>query len=304
MPELGTAMALWRSSHPEPVVAVTAAAGLLAASSGRGARRAILATGAVFAGQLLTGWTNDLLDLELDRRAARTDKPLANGELRPAAVRRAMAAAFPAALLLSRAGGPRGIQVHGAGLALAAAYNLGLKRTPLSFVPYAGAFALLPVYALGKRPPAWTLAAASMMGAAAHLGQVLPDVASDRRAGVLGLPQRLGTVRSSLGVAALLSTAAALLSVATRRPATALISAGGAAVSPSAAAAGLANRPRLAFRLTMGAAGLLVAAYSVSLRVPTPRRAARSSVDEADQRNLAAADRPVVDHAPGHEVHL
>jgi 4-hydroxybenzoate polyprenyltransferase len=263
---LGTVSALWRASHPEPVVAVTAATALLSAASGKGARRAAVATAAVLAGQLLTGWTNDLIDAERDARARRRDKPVATGELPKAHVLYAMALALPWSLLLSRAAGRRGPAVHGAGIADAALYNLGLKATPLSVGPYAAAFALLPVYALDERPPTWALAAGSLLGAGAHLGQVLPDIEADRKEGVLGLPQRLGRRWSSIGIVGTLGAAAATLSLATRRPATIALAAVGTAVAAAAAAAGLKERPALGFRLTMGAAGLLVAAYSLSLR--------------------------------------
>lgn len=245
---------------------MTAATALLAASSGRGLRRAALATAGILAGQLFTGWTNDVLDAELDRRAGRTDKPIATGELPAATACCAMTAALPAALVLSRAAGGRGVLLHGTGIVLAGAYNLGLNRTPLSFLPYAAAFGLLPAYALGEIPPAWTLAAGAVLGTAGHLGQVLPDIEADRRAGRLGLPQRLGVRRSAIGIAILMGACAAILSVATHRRATVMASAVGTAVAAGAAVAGLRGRPRPAFRLTMAAAGLLGVAYSLSLR--------------------------------------
>ena len=261
-----TATALWRACSPKPVVAITAATALLAASSGRGGRRALVSTAAVFAGQLLTGWTNDVIDADLDRRAKRSDKPIATGELSAATTKRAIAAVLPTAVVLSRAAGPYGPLIHGTGLALGAAYNLGLKATPLSFLPIAGAFALIPIYALGQVPPASTLVAGALLGIAAHLGQTLPDIGTDREAGVLGLPQRLGGRRSAVGVAALMGAAGALISIATRRKATIATAAVGTAVAVGAATAGLKNRPALAFRLTIGAASLLVAAYSLSLK--------------------------------------
>ena len=263
---LRRAGALWRASHPEPVVAVTAATAVLAVASGRGLRRAAFATAAVLAGQLFTGWTNDLLDVELDRRAGRQDKPIATGEVPPSHAAIGMAATLPAAVILSRAAGRHGTKVHGAGLALAAIYNTRLRATPLSFIPYAGAFALLPIYALGEAPPAWALGTAALIGTAAHLGQVMPDIESDRQAGVLGLPQRLGTEASALGIAALMTAAAITLSAATRRAGTILLAAAGTALAMGAAVAGHHKQPQVAFRLTMGAAGLLVSAYALTLK--------------------------------------
>ena len=41
----------------------------------------------VFAGQLCVGWTNDLVDLEIDRLEGRTNKPIASGQISAEAVR-------------------------------------------------------------------------------------------------------------------------------------------------------------------------------------------------------------------------
>ena len=52
---------------------------------------AALVVAAVLAGQLSVGWSNDLVDVGRDRRAGRTDKPLATGEASLAVVRGACA---------------------------------------------------------------------------------------------------------------------------------------------------------------------------------------------------------------------
>lgn len=297
---LDLAATLFRASHPEPVVAMTTATALLAAGSGKGARRAVLATIAVLAGQLFTGWTNDVLDIDLDRRARRQDKPVATGEVATDTVRKAMRAALPVALGLSRAVGPKELKAHATGLGAAAAYNFRLRDTQLSFLPYAVAFPMIPIFAAGEAPPAWVLLAAALIGGAAHFGQVLPDIETDREAGVMGLPQRLGVDSSARAAAGLLTAAGAVLTVATRRPRTAL--AAGAAILSAAGAVKVAGegKPKTAFRLIMLSAGLLGAGYAMG------RRATQKSdlVDEADERDLPAPDGPVVDDAPGHEVHL
>ena len=288
------AWTLLRASHPEPVVAVTASAALLAATSPRRSlTRTLTATVAVFAGQLFTGWSNDLLDRDVDRRAGRTDKPIATGELPPSTARGALAAALPAALLLSAKLGRRELRTHAAGLAAAGAYNLGLRRTRLSWLPYAIAFPLLPAFAAGEWPKPWVLASAAQLGVAAHLAQVLPDIADDRRQGINGFPQRLGEANAATGVALLVGTCAATLALAVRKRRTTV--AAGAATAAATAAARLAHsgRPKAAFRVALLAAGLLGAGYALS-----------SAVDETDQRDLAGADRAMVDDSPGDEVHL
>jgi len=73
--------ALLRAAHIEPTIAVTVLAALLARASGLGAARLILVTAAVFAGRLVIGWSNNLLDAGRDAAVRRHDKPLATGGL-------------------------------------------------------------------------------------------------------------------------------------------------------------------------------------------------------------------------------
>ena len=171
---------------------------------------------AVLTGQLSIGWSNDLLDLERDRAVARTDKPLAAPDVDLAPVRVACVAALVATVVTSLALGwvPGLLQL----LVVASgwAYNLGLKATVASFVPYALAFGALPavVWSAGPEPvPGWLLPAGALLGVAAHLLNVLPDLADDAATGVRGLPHRLGA-RGSRVLAAGLLTAATVTLVA------------------------------------------------------------------------------------------
>src|SRR5581483_5548065 len=70
--------ALVVATHPLPCLAVTALVTALAISADVGGRSALLAV-AVLCGQLSVGWSNDAIDAPLDTRAARRDKPIANG---------------------------------------------------------------------------------------------------------------------------------------------------------------------------------------------------------------------------------
>jgi 4-hydroxybenzoate polyprenyltransferase len=77
------------------------------------------------------------------------------------------------------------------------AYNLGLKATAWSWLPYAVAFGALPAVAtLAMTEPAWpapwALLTGALFGVSAHLANVLPDLAGDAATGVRGLPHRLG----------------------------------------------------------------------------------------------------------------
>lgn len=206
---------LLRACHPAPAAAVTGLAAAMAASAGRGVLGTALTTGAVAAGQLSIGWSNDLIDLRRDVAAGRTDKPFAAGEVTAGQGRAATAWAVACCVALSAACGAAAGAVHLVAVAAGWAYNLRLKATAWSWAPYALAFALLPAFvtlALPGRP--WpapeVLGAGALLGVAAHFANVLPDLAADRAAGVRGLPQRLGP-RGSVTIAVLAAAGAALL---------------------------------------------------------------------------------------------
>ncbi len=154
-------------------------------------------TAAVFTGQLSIGWSNDLVDLRRDRLVHRADKPLATGAL--AASRRCDWSAIAVTvardcvvlslLWLVRSGLTHLVLGVGSGWA----YNLGLKRTVWSWLPYAVAFGTLPaVVWLAARPPdlppGWLMVAGGVLGVGAHLVNALPDLADDAATGVRGLP--------------------------------------------------------------------------------------------------------------------
>jgi len=202
--------ALVRASHPEPAVAVTAVAALLAVGLGRPALGVAAAAATVLASQLSIGWVNDAIDAGRDAAVGRRDKPVAVGALssRTAAVCGALAAVAVVPLgFLS--GVPAGL-VATLALVSALLYDWPLKSTVVSVVPYAVSFACLPSFVVlgaGATPPLWLVAAGGLLGAGAHFANALPDLADDARTGVRGLPHRLGRT-GSLGAAAVLLLAA------------------------------------------------------------------------------------------------
>ena len=193
--------ALLSASHPGPSVAVTALTYVLSLAVGHGPGRALLVAAAVAAGQLTIGWSNDLVDLAADRQVDRQDKPVARGDVEPRTVRGAIVVAGAVCVVLSLLCGLASAAVHlVAGVGSGWAYNLGLKRSAWSFVPYAVAFGTLPAVAtlaLARPvlPPAWMVVTGALLGVGAHLLNALPDLADDERTGVRGLPQRLGAAR-------------------------------------------------------------------------------------------------------------
>src|SRR4051794_41627276 len=80
---MARALALIRSSHPEPGLAVTVAMTLLAVGVGYRGWAIVGIFLAVAATQLAVGWVNDWLDAARDRQAGREDKPIAAGGVSP-----------------------------------------------------------------------------------------------------------------------------------------------------------------------------------------------------------------------------
>jgi 4-hydroxybenzoate polyprenyltransferase len=163
-----------------------------------------------------------------------------------------------AVIPLSLASGLPAAAVHLAAIASATAYNLRLKATWLSAVPYALSFGLLPAFVtLGLSPPhwppAWVMLAAALIGVGGHFAQARPDVEHDRRQGVRGLPERTGDRGSAIAAAAFLAAGAAVIALASRNglPLVALVPAAGAAIATA----------RLAFLLTLLTAIVCVLAF-------------------------------------------
>lgn len=207
---------LLRAAHIGPSVAVTTIAGLLALALGLPWYDGVVVTLAVFTGQLTIGWGNDLLDADRDREVGRPDKPLANGDLTPSVVRRWLVIAGAACVVLSLLAGWRSGVTHLAIVALGHLYNLSVKATPWSWLPYAMAFGGLPaVVSLANSPPqwppVWMLGAAATLGVAAHFLNALPDLEDDAATGVRGLPHRLGAFGSRIVATVLLVVASVVV---------------------------------------------------------------------------------------------
>src|SRR5689334_21265088 len=181
---MSRALALLKSSHPEPGGAVTVAMTLLAVGVGHRGWSVLGVFLAVGATQLAVGWVNDWLDADRDQVAGRTDKPVASG----AVSRRTVGwAGLVAALAIPLLGLPFGlwptVVITLVGV-FALLYDWPLKSTVLSVVPYVVAFGLLPAFVVVSlpghpAPPVWLVAAGSLLGAGAHFANVLPDLADD-----------------------------------------------------------------------------------------------------------------------------
>jgi 4-hydroxybenzoate polyprenyltransferase len=170
---------------------------------------------AIFAGQCVVGWTNDFVDAELDREAKRLKKPLVSGVVGEATLKRAIVIALAVALVLSLAGplGIKGTLIHFLGILSATLYNLGLKKTIFSMLPYIVSFGAMPwaIYlSNGHRPPTWIYLGFILFASAFHFLNVLKDLESDLAQGIMGLPQQLGK-RRSIACAFVLASMGALV---------------------------------------------------------------------------------------------
>ncbi|WP_030352311.1 UbiA family prenyltransferase [Streptomyces scopuliridis] len=210
--------ALLGACHPGPTVAVTLLVAGLAVAAGQDASGCLLVTAAVLTGQLSVGWSNDAVDAARDTAAGRRAKPVVGGAVGVRTVRAAALTALALCVPLSLAYGALAGVVHLLGVAAAWLYNVRLKATVLSWLPYAIGFASLPAFVtLGlpgqPRPDWWIVTAAALVGVGAHLGNVLPDIEADLALGVRGWPQRLGPAAVRLLLPAPLVAATVLLAL-------------------------------------------------------------------------------------------
>ena len=200
-------LGLLQAAHFGPTMLVSTVAFLLSLSQFSYGEAAEI-TVAIFSGQLVVGWSNDLIDYSLDRAAVRTHKPLVTGKISTTLLKRSIPVAFIAATTFSLIGplGVKGTVIHLLGIGSATLYNLKLKSTVLSFAPHVISFGALPwaiFTAAGKQPPIWLYLAFILFSTSFHFLNVLKDLEWDLSQGVLGLPQRIGK-RWSIRIAVLL----------------------------------------------------------------------------------------------------
>ena len=198
--------------HPIPSVLTTLAAMGFAWIFGIGLRdRRFWWIGAIMLlVQFSISALNEWADADLDRRAGRR-RPIPLGLVsRGAALSVAVVCAVGAFLLcVLSALGPFALLLVGLGTACGWAYDLWLKPTPLSFVPFAIAFPLMPFWigVLAGRPPGSLLIlflGGSPLATAIHLADAIPDRERDRAAGLQTLAATLGQPRAEVAAVGLL----------------------------------------------------------------------------------------------------
>jgi len=196
---------LAKASHFGPTLIVTTLSYLFAELYWPTGSALLIALG-FFSGQLIVGWSNDLVDYADDLSHQRMNKPLVGGLISRKYLQAWLAAMVPISIVLNLFG-PLGFV--GGGLSLfaigwALAYNFYFKFNFLSPLPFAVAFAILPscmAYSKDKTPPVWMILGGAFLGIAAHFINVIKDMDQDHASGIEGLPQRCGK-RGSIIVAA------------------------------------------------------------------------------------------------------
>ena len=201
-------LALLKASHFGPTMAVTTVSYLLATTLWWEGPALVIAFG-VFLGQLLVGFTNDLIDYQDDLKHNRLSKPLVSGEITTTKLRSAIKVVIPFTILLNILGplGIKGGLIYLFGVGMGVSYNFYFKSTLFSPLPYALAFAALVssiVISTDRTPPIWLITCGALLGVAAHFANVLKDIDQDLESKINGLPQRLGKRASRIICASLL----------------------------------------------------------------------------------------------------
>jgi 4-hydroxybenzoate polyprenyltransferase len=191
------AVGLVKAAHFGPTVLVVGITFVLAVTQFSISDAAFIAL-AFLLGQLVVGWTNDLVDFPRDKAAMRFNKPLVAGNITELTLRISIAIALVGALIISLLSplGIDGTAIHFLGLLSATAYNVKLKSTVFSVVPY--------IFSSGARPPTWIVLGFILFASAFHFLNVLKDLESDVAQQVMGLPQVMGR-KKSIVTAALLA---------------------------------------------------------------------------------------------------
>ncbi|CAA9359281.1 MAG: hypothetical protein AVDCRST_MAG36-2508 [uncultured Nocardioidaceae bacterium] len=201
------AVLLVRAAHPRQAVATAAAMAVAAAVAGRPLREVTAVGVTVLVGQAILGWGDDLADRRRDARRA-PGKPLASGLLDPGSVWFTVVCAVLLVVPLSMSHGPRAGAAYLASLLVAFLGDRLLHARPVSFLPWAVSFGLLPAFlAYGgwggvgtDTPPATAMTVlAAALGVAVHLLLAPPGLVDDHEEGERSLPMllalRTGTPR-------------------------------------------------------------------------------------------------------------
>ncbi len=204
-------------THPGPSVLVSIVLVAIAGLAGRAvpdATRVLQLVGAMLPVQFCIGVINDVADLPADT-VGKPHKPLVRGLMSRSAATGLGVALGVIGLSVAATINLATFGLDAAALGAGLSYDLGLRQTPLSWVPWWGGMAVLPLegYASVGSIPARLFAIIPLSGFIAiglHFANALPDIEGDRIAGRRSLPVIVGAPRSRWVSLAALAAAGAL----------------------------------------------------------------------------------------------
>ncbi|WP_372729232.1 UbiA family prenyltransferase [Nocardioides sp.] len=198
--ELGPVL-LWRAAHPRQALVTAAAVAIAAAMTDRAPREIVLVFATVVVGQAILGWHNDLTDRRRDLKHEARNKPLVQGLLDPGTVWFAVTVAVLLVIPLSISSGVTAGSAYLLSLAAGLLANVVLRTGPLSWLPWAVSFGLLPAYlsyggwgggqVAGDPPTLLMTLLAAMLGVGVHFLRALPGLVADHADGYRHLPLQL-----------------------------------------------------------------------------------------------------------------
>ena len=271
-----TQLELLHAAPAFAVIGVGLAFGLVAMRAEPRWDRLALLAGLLICNQYAAGALNDAVDAEADA-AANRGKPIQRGVISRRAVATAAVVAGVASLGFGLALGPATFVLAVVGLACAWSYDLWLKGTIFSALPFAVAVPVVPLFgygAAGRFPPVlwWAWPIGALLAVATHLADALPDVERDRATGVRGLATRLGVGRAAAVAAACYAAAVVMALVSGLAAGDRPVVVAGAAL---ATALGLAALPvgargpagrRVAYRLVLAGMAALALGWAGAVR--------------------------------------
>lgn len=196
-----TPLMLLLAAHPRLTVLMTAALTGAAALAGRPPREVGLVLVTVLVGQTVLGWHNDLVDRFVDAKHQRTAKPLSDRRLESGTVWFALCCGVLLLVPLCVSNGIAAGACYGGAVLIGLLGDVVLRRSVLSFLPWALSFALYPAFlsygGWGGRhtghPPQWSIVLVSaLLGVGVHLFTAGWGLVGDDREGSRSLPLRLG----------------------------------------------------------------------------------------------------------------
>ena len=189
-----------RACHPRQALLTAVVVAVAALVSGRPLREGLVAGAAVLVVQAILGLVNDIVDRDRDAAAAVPGKPVAEGRLPVGNASFVATCLAIVAIPLSLENGTAAAVALLGVLVAGIASNLWLRRTVVSWLPWAVGFGLFPAFlsyggwgaGVHGAPPTWALTVlVGLLGIGVHFLTSLPHLVADNKTGVRHLPLRI-----------------------------------------------------------------------------------------------------------------